>query len=79
MVATQDLSIVMADDMMSIYAPDNGDYWDAMHGIAGASWDEGNIAGSPRSIPLRLSKSALTCANILGETIGNQIIYRLMS
>lgn len=42
MIATNDLSIVMADGKMSIYAPDNGDYWDAIHGIAGASWDEGN-------------------------------------
>lgn len=42
MVATQDLSIVMADGMMSIYAPDNGDYRDAMHGVTGTRWDEGN-------------------------------------
>ena len=42
MIATNDLSIVMADGMMSIYAPDNGDYRDAMHGVTGARWDEGN-------------------------------------
>lgn len=42
MIATNDLSIVMADGMISIFAPDNGDYWDAMHGLAGTRWDAGN-------------------------------------
>ena len=42
MIATNDLSIVMANGVMSIYAPDNGDYWDAMHIVEGVSWDEGN-------------------------------------
>ena len=42
MIATNDLSIVMADGMISIFAPDNGDYWDAMHGLAGLTCDEGN-------------------------------------
>ena len=42
MIATNDLSIVMADGMMSIFAPDNGDYWDAMHRLAGTRWDAGN-------------------------------------
>ena len=42
MIATNDLSIVMADGMISIFAPYNGDYWDAMHGLAGLTWDEGN-------------------------------------
>lgn len=42
MVATQDLSILLPDGTMAIYAPDNGDYWDAMHGLAGVSWDAGN-------------------------------------
>lgn len=42
MIATNDLSIVMTDGMMSIFAPDNGDYWDAMHGLAGTRWDAGN-------------------------------------
>lgn len=42
MVATQELSIVIDNGMMSIYAPDNGDYRDAMHGVTGTRWDEGN-------------------------------------
>ena len=42
MIATNDLSTVMADGMISIFAPDNGDYWDAMHGLASLTWDEGN-------------------------------------
>ena len=42
MIETQELSIVMSDGIMTIHTPDNGNYWDAMHGIAGASWDAGN-------------------------------------
>ena len=42
MIETQELSISMSDGIMTIHTPDNGDYWDAMHGLAGTSWDEHN-------------------------------------
>lgn len=42
MIETQELSIVMSDGIMTIHTPDNGDYWDAMHSLAGARWDAGN-------------------------------------